>query len=103
MQCESLTNPLLISLFTHGSRRELKRRKNASGVLHEAIDFIRVFGSFGFANHPEKRLKYGLLLIAMLHPVFLPNNTRQTSSLSLKQGRTAWRIVLERLVDGNNF
>jgi hypothetical protein len=81
----------------------LRGDEKASGVLHEAIDFIRVFASFVFANYPQKRLKYGLLLIAMLHPVFLPNKARNSSSVSLKQGQTAWRIVLERLVDGNHF
>jgi hypothetical protein len=56
--------------------------KKASGVLHEAIDFNRVFASFGFANYPEKRLKYGLLLMAMLHPVFLPNKRELKLSIS---------------------
>jgi hypothetical protein len=44
-----------------------KRRE----CLHEAVDFIRVFASFGFANRPQKRLKYGYFELDVL-PVFLP-------------------------------
>jgi hypothetical protein len=70
--------------------------------LHEAIDFIRVFAYFVFANHTQKRLKYGYFE-QMLHPVFLSPESAKLRSVSLERDQTAWRIVLERLVNGNNF
>ena len=76
-----------------------KRRE----CLHEAIDFIRVFAYFGFANYTRKRLKYGYFE-QMLHPVFSSPDKRQTkASISRNRDHTAWRIVLERLLDGNKF
>jgi hypothetical protein len=71
--------------------------------LHEAIDFIRVFAYFVFANRTRKRLKYDYFE-QMLHPVFSSPKNAKLRPVSLENGdHTAWRIVLERLVDGNNF
>jgi len=60
----------------HGKRREW---------LHEAIDFIRVFAYFVFANHTQKRLKYGYFE-QMLHPVFLSLKSAKLRSVSLEMG-----------------
>jgi hypothetical protein len=48
-----------------------KRFEKRRECLHEAIDFIRVFANFEFANRPQKRLKYGYFELDVL-PVFLP-------------------------------
>jgi hypothetical protein len=53
--------------------------------LHEAIDFIRVFAYFVFANHTQKRLKYGYFE-QMLHPVFLSPESAKLRSVSLERG-----------------
>lgn len=53
--------------------------------LHEAIDFIRVFAYFEFANRTQKRLKYGYFE-QMLHPVFLSPKSAKLSSVSLERG-----------------
>jgi hypothetical protein len=53
--------------------------------LHEAIDFIRVFAYFVFANHTQKRLKYGYFE-QMLHPVFLSRKSAKLRSVSLETG-----------------
>jgi hypothetical protein len=71
--------------------------------LHEAIDFIRVFAYFAIAKCTRKRLKYGYFE-QMLHPVFSSPKNAKLRPVSLKNGdHTAWRIVLERLLDGNSF
>ena len=61
------------------------RRGNRREWLHEAIDFIRVFAYFEFANYPQKRLKYGYFE-QMLHPVFLSPKSAKLSSVSLENG-----------------
>jgi hypothetical protein len=53
--------------------------------LHEAIDFIRVFAYFVFANHTQKRLKYGYFE-QMLHPVFSSPKSAKLRSVSLETG-----------------
>ena len=49
---------------------------------HEAIDFIRVFVSFAFANYPEKRLKYGYLIRKCFTLVFSPDKRQLKLSIS---------------------
>jgi hypothetical protein len=53
--------------------------------LHEAIDFIRVFAYFVFANHTQKRLKYGLLCAICFTRFFSPEK-RQTQARYLFEG-----------------
>jgi len=49
-----------------------KRRELPICARDEAVDFIRVFVSFAFANYPEKRLKYGYLIRKCFTLFFLP-------------------------------
>src|SRR5690242_21495217 len=80
-----------------------KRSEKRRECLHEAIDFIRVFAHFGFANRPQKRLKYGYFELDVFTR-FSSLQKRQTQGRYLvTKGRTARRIVSERLLDGNNF
>ena len=104
MQRESLTNSFPISLFTHGSRRTCENvPENVGSALHEAIDFIRVFAYFAVCQTASKKAKIQAVLTAMFTRFFFPKKRQTQARYLFKQGRTAWRIVLERLVDGNNF
>ena len=78
--------------------------KNGRECLHEAIDSIGVYASFRDCQTGSKEAKIRVTLIVMLHPFFFPRKSAKpklgisSTGASLRGG-----IVLERLLDGNNF
>jgi hypothetical protein len=78
--------------------------KNGRECLHEAIDSIGVYASFRDCQTGSKKAKIRATLIVMLHPFSSPEKAPNSSSVSLETGASLrGGIVLERLLDGNNF